>query len=74
MTTPTKEAIRVIAEHPKTSAVLLAVTGIETFWIEWGNWVVDACYSVCSLALVCVLLRNALHKDKKGKTKKGGVK
>lgn len=53
--TPTKEMIKNIAEHPKTSAVVLAVTGAERFWIDWGSWIVDALYSVAGLILVCVL-------------------
>lgn len=48
--------IRVVVEHPKTSAAVLAVTGAERFWLDWGSWVVDALYSVAGLVLVCLLI------------------
>ena len=56
MTSPIKESIKAIIEHPKTSAGVLAVTGAERCWLDWGSWIVDALYSIAGLVLVCVLI------------------
>ena len=70
MTTPTKEVIRTIVEHPKTSAAVLAVTGAERLWIDWGSWVIDALGGIAGLVLVCVLIYKhilAIKKDSRDK-------
>lgn len=70
--TPTKEAIKSVIDHPKTSALVLAATGAERFWLDWGSWIVDALYSVCGLVLVCLLIYKhylSIKTDKLGKDK-----
>lgn len=71
MTTPTNEIIKSVVEHPKTSIVVLTLTGAEKLWFEWGSWIVDAAYSVSSLVLVLFLIRRQIMIYKKDKLDKG---
>lgn len=68
--TPTREMIKAVIEHPKTSVAVVTITGAERIWMEWGNWIVDALYSVGGLVLVCLLIYRNILSIKKDKIDK----
>ncbi len=61
----TKQIIETIASNPKTSYFAVFITTLETWWIEWGNPLVDAAASILGLVLLIVLIRYHLQNTKK---------
>ena len=65
MTAPISEVTKTVVEHKVTIGVL-AVTGYEKLWLEWGTWIVDMGYSVGSMVLVWMMIYKT-YKGIKGK-------
>ncbi len=60
-----KQIAEAVATHPKTSLLIVALTNISTWWVEWVDPVVDAGTSLLGLILVCVLIRYHWQNTKK---------
>ncbi len=65
-----KEIAEVITNNPKVGYLVATLTGIETWWVNWGNPLVDAVASILGVILLVVLIRKhwntGSNSDKQG--------
>lgn len=61
----TKQVTEAILSNPKTSFLVVFMTSLETWWIEWGSPLVDATASILGLVLLIALIRYHLKNSKK---------
>ena len=68
-----KHVVEAVGTHPKTSYLVVFMTNISNWWVDWGSPAVDAITSILGLVLVTVLIRyhwqntKKLTQDLKGK-------
>lgn len=60
-----KETLTAIVSNPKVSALIAVPSIYQVWWIEWGNWILDAVSGVAGFVLVVVLIRLHLENTKK---------
>jgi len=61
----TNDVVEAILANPKTGWFVLAVTGAEKAWLDWGIPLIDGLSSIAGLVLILVLIRKHLKKDDK---------
>lgn len=52
-----KQAAEAVLNNPKVGYFVASITAIETWWIDWGNPLVDAMASILGVVLLIVLIR-----------------
>ncbi|MCP3700372.1 MAG: hypothetical protein GY920_17920 [Aliivibrio sp.] len=61
----TRQIGEAIASHPKTAYMVIMLTNISAWWVEWVDPLVDAVTSVLGVVLVSVLIRYHWQNTKK---------
>ena len=54
-----------IASNPKTSMMVVAMTNLSNWWVEWGSPLVSFTTSILGLVLLIVLIRYHWENTKK---------
>jgi len=59
----TSDVVEAVLANPKTGWFVLAATGAEQAWIDWGNPVISVLTKIGSLVLILVLIRKHTKND-----------
>tara|TARA_R110000772_G_scaffold257439_1_gene374267 strand:+ start:3356 stop:3574 length:219 start_codon:yes stop_codon:yes gene_type:complete len=67
-----KQLAEVVTSNPKIGLFVATMTTIETWWIDWGNPLVDACASILGVVLLIVLIRKHWYSTDTNNSNKQG--